>query len=67
MRISGYACDRCGVNKEMITGDAVISSFAQIKLWGVGQKRTDSPQRIDLCEECYSKFVDFLERGMCDE
>lgn len=51
-------CDRCG--KEIISYDIKISS-AKIHLWGVGENRTGPGQRIDLCEDCYEKFVNFLE------
>ena len=53
-------CDRCG--KEILSYDIKISS-AKIHLWGVGEHRTSPGQRIDLCEECYEKFVAFLEGG----
>ena len=45
----------------LITKNDIIISFAKIDLWGVGQRRTDAPQRIDLCERCYQKFVNYLE------
>lgn len=54
-------CDRCGNKREIRTKNDIIVSFAKIDLWQVGQHRTDAPQRIDLCENCYEKFVDFLE------
>lgn len=53
-------CDRCG--KEIIGYDIKISS-AKIHLWSVGELRTSSGQRIDLCEECFEKFINFLEGG----
>ena len=54
-------CDRCGANRELRTKNDIIISFAKIDLWGVGQRRTGAPQRIDLCSTCYDKFVNFLE------
>ena len=54
-------CDRCGKKIEIRTKNDIIVSFAKIDLWRVGQHRTDAPQRIDLCETCYEKFVDYLE------
>ena len=54
-------CDRCGKKNEIRTKNDIIVSFAKIDLWRVGQHRTDAPQRIDLCESCYEKFVDYLE------
>ncbi len=56
-------CDRCGKTKPMRTKNDIIISFAKIDLWSIGQHRTDAPQRIDFCEECYEKFVNFLEGG----
>ena len=56
-------CDRCGKSKMLRTKNDIIISFAKIDLWQVGQHRTDAPQRIDLCEECYEKFVNYLEGG----
>ena len=51
-------CDRCG--REIIDYDIKMSS-ARIDLWAVGVPRIYGGQRIDLCEECYQKFVDFME------
>ena len=53
-------CDRCG--KEITDYDIKISS-ARIDLWGLGVPRSYPGQRIDLCQECYEKFVDFMERS----
>lgn len=61
MKISEVVCDRCGSRQSITTKNDIIISFAKIDLWGVGQHRTDPPQRIDLCESCYQKFVCFLE------
>ena len=56
-------CDRCGKTRELRTKNDIIISFAKIDLWQVAQHRTDAPQRIDLCEDCFSDFVSFLEGG----
>lgn len=56
-------CDRCGKTRDIRTKNDIIISFAKIELWRVGQHRTDAPQRIDFCEDCYEKFVTFLEGG----
>lgn len=53
-------CDRCG--KEIIDYDIKISS-ARLDIWGLGVPRSYSGQRIDLCQECYEQFVDFMERS----
>lgn len=60
-------CDRCGASQELVTKNDIIISFAKIDLWRVGQHRTAAPQRIDLCEKCYQKFVDFLESEVEEE
>lgn len=61
-------CNRCG--KEIInpTGCycptyALKEYSAKITLWGVGEPRSSFGQRIDLCPECYDKFVSFMEGG----
>lgn len=54
-------CDRCGKSEMLITKNDIIILFAKIDLWGVGQHRTEAPQRMDLCEKCFQKFVNFLE------
>ena len=54
-------CDRCGASQELHTKNDIIISFAKIDLWGVGQHRTEAPQKMDLCESCFQKFVNFLE------
>ncbi|MBR2388137.1 MAG: hypothetical protein IKB02_09845 [Clostridia bacterium] len=53
-------CDRCG--REITSYDIKISS-AKIQLWAVGEHRSMPGQRIDLCEDCYEKFVNFIEGG----
>ena len=61
-------CDRCG--KEIVepTGYyaptyALKNYSAKITLWAVGEPRSSFGQRIDLCPDCYEKFVNFLEGG----
>ena len=56
-------CDRCG--REITAYDIKISS-ARIDIWGLGGPRSYQGQRIDLCPECYQKFVDFMEGGEND-
>ena len=53
-------CDRCG--KEIIDYDIKISS-ARLDIWGWGVPRSYPGQRIDLCQECYEQFVDFMEKS----
>lgn len=54
-------CDRCG--SEISRYYDIKNISAKIQLWGVGEYRASGGQRIDLCEECYEKFVIFLEGG----
>ena len=63
MKKNETICDKCGKTKSLRTKNDIIISFAKIDLWGVGQHRSYSPQRIDLCKTCYEKFVTFLEEG----
>ena len=51
-------CDRCG--KEISAYDIKISS-ARIDIWAPGVARSWSGDRLDFCEECYQRFIDFLE------
>lgn len=61
-------CDRCGkdiVNpKEYYCSTYALKDYsAKITLWGVGEPRSSFGQRIDLCPECYEKFISFLGGG----
>lgn len=64
MKIQKVMCDRCGKEKDLITKNDIIISFAKIELWGVGQRRTEAPQKIDLCESCYEEFINYIEGGV---
>ena len=37
---------------------------AKLVLWGVGVNRYTEGQRIDLCEECFAKFLEMYENFM---
>lgn len=52
-------CDLC--NSE-VPSFAIGQESAQIKLWPPGAYRAGPGQRIDLCLNCYKKFVKFLEK-----
>ena len=54
-------CDRCG--NEISRYYDIKNASAKIQLWAVGEHRSSGGQRIDLCPECYEKFVTFLEGG----
>lgn len=51
-------CNRCGTE---IPSFQTKEKSALIKLWSPGEYRTSGGQRIDLCETCHQKFVNFLE------
>lgn len=61
-------CDRCGkeITNKLGCYNPSYARYrwsAKIQLWAVGETRGNQGQRIDLCEECYEKFVNFLEGG----
>ena len=58
-----YTCDICGKEIKGHSAQAVAGVSAQIKLWTPGDYRAGPGQRIDLCEDCFVKFVAFLEGG----
>lgn len=57
-RVTTLNCDRCGAGISQIN---TKDSSAKINLWCPGDYRGSGGQRIDLCPECYSKFITFLE------
>ena len=68
---SEVICDRCG--KDIVNPNsyycptyALKEYSAKITLWPVGEPRSSFGQRIDLCPECYEKFVAFIEGGASD-
>ena len=63
-RVQKYYCDKCGKEIEGIINNAQLSQkTARIDLYPIGEARTCPSQRIDLCEDCYQEFVNFLEKG----
>ena len=54
-------CDKCGADIPCYNNMAISENSALIQLFGVGECRTAKPQRIDLCLDCYEKFVNWLE------
>ena len=61
-------CDRCGQRIVNTKGCynanyCLRDDSAKITLWGVGEPRSTFGQRIDLCVDCYQKFVSFIEGG----
>lgn len=68
MRENKMSCDKCGAeiqNKMKCYNPNynLKTASAKILLWAVNEYRGNSGQRIDLCEECYEKFIAFLEEG----
>lgn len=37
-------------------------AYAKINVWQPEQNKSEKPQTITLCEDCYEEFVGFLER-----
>ena len=63
-RVQKYYCDRCGKEiKDIINNVQLSEKTARIDLYGIGERRTCPSQRIDLCEDCYQEFINFLERS----
>ena len=57
-KIETIICDRCG--KE-ISAYNLTQVSARIDFWGIGERRSGPSQRIDLCEDCCTEFIRFLE------
>lgn len=62
MRIQKILCDRCGKEFEAINNAQLSKESARLDLYEIGQLRTCPSQRIDLCEDCYQEFINFLEK-----
>lgn len=60
-KIEQIICDRCGKELTAFNNAQISKTSARIDLYPIGQPRTYPSQRIDLCEECYEQFVNFLE------
>lgn len=59
-RVTTLSCDRCGAE---IPDYNKKDHSAKILLNAPGEYRACGGQRFDLCEECYSQFIKFLEGG----
>ena len=62
-RIQKFYCDKCGKEFEVINNKQLSEKSARIDLYAIGQQRTCPSQRIDLCEDCYQEFINFLENN----
>ena len=60
-RVETIICDRCGKEIDFINNVQLSEKSARIDLYAIGQRRTCPSQRIDLCEDCYNEFINFLE------
>lgn len=56
-----YICDICGAEIIGHSAQAAASESAVIKLWTPGEYRAGPGQRMDLCLDCYERFVRFVE------
>ena len=59
-------CDRCGrkivvVHNNWLSRSTMNGCAAMIKLWKPEDLRSLPGDRIDLCENCYQKFINFME------
>ena len=61
-RVETIICDRCGKEIDFINNVQLSEKSARIDLYAIGQRRTCPSQRIDLCEDCYNEFINFLEK-----
>lgn len=61
MRKETVICDKCGKELSFINNTQLSQISARLDLYPIGANRTYPRQRIDLCEECYEKFVSFFE------
>lgn len=59
-RVETIICDRCGKEIDFINNVQLSEKSARIDLYAIGQRRT-CPSRIDLCEDCYYEFINFME------
>lgn len=62
-KIEIITCDKCGRELPAINNAQISQMSARIDLYPIGQPRTYPSQRIDLCEECFNEFVNFMERN----
>ena len=62
-RVEKILCDRCGKEFAFVNNVQLSKQSARIDLYAIGEHRTCPSQRIDLCEDCYQKFINFLEKG----
>ena len=59
-KVESVICDICGKEMHRIN---LRFHFATIILYEPFALRSNRGQRIDLCDECYQKFVQFMENS----
>lgn len=62
-RVTTLSCDRCGAEISVYHVKSSKDTSAKILLNAPGEYRGCGGQRIDLCIDCYSQFIKFLEGG----
>ena len=62
-KVEVITCDRCGKEFAFVNNVQLSKQSARIDLYAIGERRTCPTQRIDLCEDCYHAFINFLEKG----
>ena len=62
-RVVRFCCDRCGKDLPGVNNRQISDNSARLDVYAIGSNRTGATQRIDLCEDCFERFVDFLEIG----
>lgn len=60
-KVERIICDKCGKELTAINNAEISATSARIDLYPIGANRTYPRQRIDLCEDCYEKFISFFE------
>ena len=60
-RVETIICDKCGAEITAINNTQISETSARLDLYPIGCRRTFPSQRIDFCEDCYQKFVNFME------
>ena len=61
-RVEKILCDRCGKELAFVNNVQLSKQSARIDLYAIDKRRTCPSQRIDLCEDCYQEFINFLEK-----
>lgn len=56
-----YMCDICGIEITGCSANAVMQEMATVRLWPPGEYRAGPGQRIDMCLDCYNRFVNLLD------